>query len=344
MHAAESEATGGDPRRARLPDRHKFTIKLPCMTRIAERTVLFADLRGSTALYETLGNAEATSVVTHTVTALSRAVPACGGDLVKTLGDGLMAVFNTPADGFLSAQKMHEELELLVIRGRERGASAGLRGLRLQVALARGEVVEMGGDCFGDAVNVAARLIDHASDNETLITGEVLSGLTDELRPRFRSLDWMHLRGRAEPVQVHVMGGRRGIDMPATQFGGVPHTLEPEAVRLVWLDVNEVFDGEHMPVVLGRSPQANFRVDDSRVSRSHARLDWHGGSFQLTDLSYNGTYVRFGNAAEVVSLRRGNCTLHGSGWIGLGGSPSDPTAPSVRFELLSFTDTVPHQP
>ena len=37
------------------------------MTRIAERTVLFADLRGSTALFERLGNAEATSVITHTV-------------------------------------------------------------------------------------------------------------------------------------------------------------------------------------------------------------------------------------------------------------------------------------
>ena len=314
------------------------------MTRIAERTVLFADLRGSTALFESLGNAEATSVVTHTVAALSRAVPAFGGDLVKTLGDGLMAVFDTPSAGLQSAQKMHDALEGLVVRGRERGASAGLRGLRLQVALARGEVVEMGGDCFGDAVNVAARLIDHASDNETLITGEVLAGLADEIKPRFRSLDWMHLRGRAEPVQVHVMGGRRGVDMQPTQFGAVPATLEPEAMRLAWLDVNEVFDGGHMPVVMGRSPQANFRVDDGRVSRSHARLDWHGGSFQLTDLSYTGTHVRFGDAAEVVSLRRGRCTLHGSGWIGLGTSPSDPTAPSVRFELLSFSDTVPHGP
>ncbi len=313
------------------------------MTRIAERTVLFADLRGSTSLYETLGNAEASSVVTHTVKALGLAVPACGGALIKTLGDGLMAVFDTPAQGMQSALQMHEVLEDLVNRGRERGASAGLRGLRLQVALARGEVVEMGGDCFGDAVNVSARLIDHASDNETLVTGDVLAGLLEDLQLRFRSLDWMHLRGRAEPVQVHVLGGRRGADLAPTQFGGgAPTTLEPEAVRLVWLDVNEVFDGEHMPVVLGRSPQAQFRVDDSRVSRAHARLDWHGGSFQLTDLSYNGTYVRFGNAEEVVSLRRGQCTLHGSGWIGLGGSPSDPTAPSVRFELLSFNDTVPH--
>ena len=312
------------------------------MTRIAERTVLFADLRGSTSLYETLGNAEATSVVTHTVTAIARAVPACGGQLVKTLGDGLMAVFDTAPQGLQAAQQMHEALEHLVSRGRERGASAGLRGLRLQVALARGEVVEMSGDCFGDAVNVAARLIDHASDNETLITGDVLGGLADEQKQRFRSLDWMQLRGRAEPVQVHVTGGRRGVDQAATQFGGVTTTLEPEAVRLQWLDVNEVFDGGHMPVVLGRSPTAQFRVDDSRVSRAHARVDWHGGAFQLTDLSYNGTYVRFGAAEEVVSLRRGHCTLHGSGWIGLGGSPTDPTAPSVRFELLSFNDTVPH--
>ena len=313
------------------------------MTRIAERTVLFADLRGSTSLYETLGNAEATSVVTHTVTALSRAVPACGGQLIKTLGDGLMAVFATPADGLQSAFQMHDALELLVNRGRERGASAGLRGLRLQVALARGEVVEMAGDCFGDAVNVSARLIDHASDNETLVTGSVLAGLGAEQQARFRSLDWIHLRGRAEPVQVHVLDGRRSADLPATQFGGgIPTTLEPEAVRLTWLDVNEVFDGGHMPVVLGRSPQAQFRVDDSRVSRAHARVDWHGGAFQITDLSYNGTYVRFGDAQEVVSLRRGSCTLHGSGWIGLGGTPSDPTSPSLRFELLSFNDTVPH--
>ena len=312
------------------------------MTRITERTVLFADLRGSTALYETLGNAEATSVVTQTVTALTRAVPACGGQLIKTLGDGLMAVFETSAQGLQSAHQMHESLEQLVVRGREHGASAGLRGLRLQVALARGEVVEMEGDYFGDAVNVAARLIDHASDNETLITANVLAGLAEDLQQRFRSLDWMHLRGRAEPVRVHVLGGRRGADLAATQFGAVPTTLEPEGVRLTWLDVNEVFDGGHMPVVLGRSPQAQFRVDDSRVSRAHARLDWHGGSFQLTDLSYNGSYVRFGSADEVVSLRRGHCTLHGSGWIGLGGSPTDPTAPSVRFELLSFNDTVPH--
>ncbi len=312
------------------------------MTRISDRTVLFADLRGSTALYESLGNAEATSVVTHCVNAMGTPVGANGGKVVKTLGDGLMAVFEAPPSALLAAIQMHDVLEGMVSRGSERGASSGLRGLRLQVAVARGEVVEMAGDCFGDAVNVAARLLDHAGDNETLITADVMRGLSPEMRSRFRSLDRLVLRGRVEPVEVHVMGGRRGggVDPAATQFGEITSVQEPDGVRLMWGGQNRVFSSQRMPVVLGRSPQSAFCVDDARVSRSHARLDWHSGSFQLTDLSYNGTYVRF-NDGEIVSLRRGGCTLHGSGSIGLGGSPADPASACVSFDVLRLADTQP---
>ena len=73
------------------------------MTQISDLTVLFADLRGSTALFETLGNAEATSVVTHCVGALSKTVGEAGGHVVKTLGDGLMAVFPTPGIPLMTA-------------------------------------------------------------------------------------------------------------------------------------------------------------------------------------------------------------------------------------------------
>ncbi len=315
------------------------------MTRISDRTVLFADLRGSTALFETLGNAEATSVVTHCVNALGSTVTSYEGMLVKTLGDGLMAVFDDPMHATQAAMLMHDVLEGMVSRGSERGASSGLRALRLQVGLARGEVVEMNGDCFGDAVNVAARLLDHAGDNETLLTVEVLQGLPLELRSRFRSLDRLVLRGRAEPVQVHVMGGRRGAssEMAATQFGDVGSVAEPDGLRLMWAGLQRVFASQQTPVVLGRSPQATFCVDDGRVSRSHARIDWHSGSFQITDLSYNGTYVRF-NDGEIVSLRRGSCTLHGAGAIGLGGTPTDPGSACVSFDVLRFADTQPQVP
>ncbi len=315
------------------------------MTRIAVRTVVFADLRGSTSLFEKLGNAEATSVVTQTVTALGRVVGECQGQVVKTLGDGLMAVFEHPEHGVGAASAMHDVLDDLIARGRMRGASAGMRSLRLQVAVARGEIVELNGDCFGDAVNVAARLLDHAGDNETLITDEVFNGLALGLRARFRSLDWMHLRGRAEPVLVHLLGGRRHTDTVVTQFGeALPSGAEPDGIRLVWGPLNRLYSGQRLPVVLGRSPQSSFCVDDARVSRSHARIDWHGGTFTLNDLSYNGTYVRFAGDSEVMSLRRGQCTLHGSGVIDLGAMPNDASSAVVQFEVLLIADTQPQDP
>ena len=313
------------------------------MTEIRERTVLFADLRGSTGLFETLGNAEATSLVTQTVGLIAQAVDECKGRLVKTLGVGLMAVFETPNDGVMAAIRMHEMLERVVARGKHHdGASPSLRALRMQVALARGEVVEMNGDCFGDAVNVAARLLNHAGDNETLITAEVMLGLPTAKKLRFRSLDLIAIRGRAEPVHVHVLDQALHGDVAATQFGEIQHSVEPDGIRLVWQELDRVFDVDNMPIILGRSVQATYCITDARVSRSHARIDWHAGSFSITDLSYNGTFVRFASSGDVVSLKRGSCTLHGSGVIGLGSPPVDATSPIVRFEVLHFADTEPH--
>jgi class 3 adenylate cyclase len=312
------------------------------MTQIVERTILFADLRGSTALYETMGNAEATAVVTQSVALAARIVTSLGGQVVKTLGDGLMAMFTESGWAVQAADEMHESMERIGGPSVSR-AGAAPQPLKLQVALAAGEVVEMSGDVFGDAVNVAARLLDHAGDNETLVTATVLAGLDDLQRSRFRNLDKMQLRGRVEPVHVYLLeAARRFGDTAATAFGDIMPAAEPEGIRLVWLDLNRIYTSASLPLVLGRSPQATYCIDDTRVSRSHARIDWHGGTFQLTDLSYNGTYVRFDHDPEVISLRRGTCTLHGSGVIGLGTPPADAVSPSVRFEVMKFADTQPH--
>ena len=314
------------------------------MTQVYQRTVLFADLRGSTSMYETLGNADATTVVTQSVALLASVVEEHGGQVVKTLGDGLMAIFPGPSAGVQASDDMHDSLARVGLPAQAATDTSEPRApvsLKLQVGLAHGEVVEMSGDVFGDAVNVAARLLDHAGDNETLATLSVVEGLEDWERSRFRSLDRMQLRGRAEPVHVYLLEAvRRFGDTAATAFGDMaPASIEPEGIRLIWLDLNRIYSGTSLPVILGRSPQATYIIDDNRVSRSHARIDWHGGTFQLTDLSYNGTYVHFDNDPEIISLRRGACTLHGAGVIGLGTPPSEPVSPCVRFEVMKFADT-----
>lgn len=308
------------------------------MTALVQRCVLFADLRGSTGLFETLGNAEAAAVVTQSVGLMVQIIDGCTGSVIKTLGDGLMATFEDAQDAIDAADEMHDSLERIVAETPRRGAR--LPALKLQVAVAQGEVVQLGGDCFGDAVNVAARLLDRAGDNETLATQQVLEGLEAEDRGRFRSLSKLQLRGRQEAVQVYRLEARRFGETVATLFEGTVPTVVPDGIRLVWLDMNRVFAGTDLPAVLGRSPQATYCIDDTRVSRSHCRIEWHGGTFSVSDLSYNGTFVRFAGSEEVVGLRRGSCTLHGSGVICLGAAPTDPSAPTVHFEVMSFQDTV----
>lgn len=309
------------------------------MSTIIERTVVFADLRGSTSLYESIGNTEASRLVTQAVTLVSRIVEITSGTVVKTLGDGLMAVFKDSESAIQAAREMHEALERI-------GSAADQSvGLKLQVSLTRGEVVEIAGDYFGDAVNVAARLLDHAGDNETLATSDVFEGLPQAMRDQFRSLDKMQLRGRIEPVQVFLHDTHRSFDSHTTAYVEIDNpTQDPEGIRLIWSNLNRIFSPGNLPVVLGRSPQATYCVDDARVSRNHARIDWHGGSFQLTDLSYNGTFVRFANDGEILTLRRGSCTLHGSGTINLGRSTTEGVTPCVKFEVMRFSDTQPQVP
>ncbi len=306
------------------------------MNQLADRCIVFADLRGSTGLFERLGNTQATHVVTSSVASLCGAVEACGGTVIKTLGDGLMASFREPAAAVRAAQSMHEALQQPEVSAGD--AAAGLTGsrpdLKLQVALAHGEVVETDGDCFGDAVNVAARLLDHAGDNEILVTVDVVSQLSALAQRRFRNLDHIAVRGRAEAVHVFLTTPQRVDDFAATRLDASNRTACDRSIQLSWDGHQQQFSSVLLPLTFGRSPQATWCIDDSRVSRLHARIDWTGSTFLLSDMSYNGSFVRFDHDPEVLTLRRARCTLHGSGEIGFGSLPQDQPAQCLRFEVL----------
>lgn len=308
----------------------------------AQRTVLFADLRGSTALYEHLGNAAAAAVVTRAVQALARDGVGEHGRVVKTLGDGLMVLFGAAQEGVAAALRMQE----LLAKGLApdvAGALEAHRGaeIRLHVALEHGEVIEVGQDCYGDAVNVAARLLDHSGDHEILVTLQVLEQLSEPLRRRFRSLNAISLRGRDKTVEVFACAARDLREGATTWYEtGAEASEEPDGIRLWGTTRTLVLGLKSLPAMLGRSPQAQFMVDDARASRLHARLEWRGSCIHLTDLSYNGTYVRFSDG-ELVTLRRSSCILHGHGQIGLGRLPEAGRDGTVEFELLRFDLTEP---
>jgi hypothetical protein len=246
-----------------------------------------------------------------------------------------MATFASCADACGCAEHLHAQLRRLSEEDGLLSGRAPAPQLSLRVALACGEVIEQEGDFFGDAVNVAARLIEHTGDDETLVTDSVRDALPVSLQAAFRSLDRLAIRGRSEPVGVCVALRQDATDIPTTHFGD----LAAELPRTMWLDLswlgrNRSFSSAQTPVLIGRDPQATCQLDLPTVSRSHARIDWHSGGFQLTDLSFNGTSVHF-RGADPLSLRRGTCTLVGSGAIGLGAPAAGQTGAWVEFRVTS---------
>jgi hypothetical protein len=92
-------------------------------------------------------------------------------------------------------------------------------------------------------------------------------------------------------------------------------------------------DAKSSKLALGRGADAALTLNDPRVSRMHATLEWRGGHFVLTDASSYGTWVYLGNQSEAVVLRRTECYLVGSGHIVPGCDRTDDNAPLVAFSI-----------
>lgn len=302
----------------------------------APTTVMFADLTGSTSVFESLGNEAATHAVRALTQWIGQVCERHGGRVVKTLGDGVLALFPAAAyavDAVVQLQREHAR------RQEQRGPA---HHMRLQVGLACGDVVEVSGDCFGDAVNVAARLSDLAGPGEVLATREVVEQVAQPAAGvRFQAMGGMPIRGKSQEHQVSRIEWEEDtstgmLTLPAMDFAMQrPRVRVPAAASIVLESGNLVhaFDADELPVHLGRAREAEFPVFDPRVSRLHARIEWRGQGFVLVDLSSYGTCVRFTGSATDLRLRREECALHDGGEIALGPDFGDFTVPTVRFEL-----------
>ena len=302
----------------------------------ASTTVVFADLTGSTGVFETLGNAKATQAITRLTHWIGQVCEAHSGRVVKMLGDGVLAVF--PAGGgavaaVIEMQRVHQK--------RIKTWPVNLH-MHLQIGLACGEIVEVNGDCYGDAVNVASRLSDMSGADQIWATDTVIQQLSPK-DVRFRSLGPINLKGKAEARVIYRIEWQSEV---ATGFLTIAGDLEqaappgetaPGQIDLSWLDVNASFNASTLPIHIGRVAEANFVINDPRVSRLHAKIEWRQGAFVLADVSSYGTWVRFtsngSDAPAELALRRQECVLLGAGEVALGAPFSDFTVPTVAFHL-----------
>ena len=302
---------------------------------VEQYTVVFTDLYGSTRLFESLGNREATRLVTGITSWIAGVFQAHQGRVVKKLGDGVLCLFDDQPSALaavLAVQRGHQAhlLQLPLVQQ-----------LPIRAGLATGPVELVAHDCYGDTVNVAARLSQLCGPHQILAQASALHGLPQTVDTPFKNLGYLNLRGRVSACQVFQVEWLVASSDPAqavfTRFmtGGVAETADTAAAQVVltWNQMSRTFKPQEKAVQLGRHTLLDVVLSSPVVSRTHARLAWRNGCVMLADVSSNGTWVRFDGARTDVHLRREECVLHGKGQLALGASFADPDTPLVSFSL-----------
>lgn len=169
---------------------------------VRDVTLLFTDLRGSTELYERVGDLNAFALVQQHFAVLEDAARRCRGAIVKTIGDAVMATFLDPADALAAGLDMLAGVA-------ELNARVGRDDILLKMGIHRGAAIAVAqndkADYFGQTVNVAARIQSVADAGEICMSSGAFEapGVAELVRGRAVDQDVVALKGLAAGAVVH---------------------------------------------------------------------------------------------------------------------------------------------
>lgn len=284
--------------------------------------ILFADVAGSTRLYETAGDAVALTLIGRCIDVMKAVCEERDGRVVKTIGDEVMAVFPSAGNAGYASIDMHGRIARLAAEG-------GVR-LAIHAGFHCGPVLEDAADYYGDTVNVASRLCSLAKGGQTLMAAETLDHLPMPLKVRTRSQDVHAVRGKQADIELFELlwqDSEEDLTTLATRRAGRRAQLTLHyGGRAIELDEG---DGA---LTFGRDAANDVVIADRKASRVHARIERRRDKYVLVDHSTNGTFCTLDGEGE-VELHREELLLRGRGRI-VFGHPwvEDPGCEAVLFD------------
>lgn len=282
--------------------------------------ILFADVSGSTRLYETLGDAEARAIVERCLEIVASACKEQGGRVIKTIGDEIMTTYESADHAARAARDVQTRVAALRTA---RGTTVSMH-----LGFHFGPVIADEGDVYGDAVNIAARMTELASGGQIITTAQTVALLSIPLRAGTRDLDSLTIKGKQKDVSIYELLWQETADELTAL--SPRRVARPQRVRLVH-GKRMIELGESTAMfALGRDSANDLVIADRMASRMHARIERRRDNFILVDHSSNGTYVRVEGESEIM-LRREEWRLRGHGYCSFGHPhEQDPT------EVLEF--------
>ena len=163
-------------------------------------TIMFTDLKGSTALYERIGDPPAYHLVREHFAMLGRAVREHDGAVVKTIGDAIMAVFVNPADALDCAVRIHDDFDVF-------NRTSGKEPMIIKLGMHFGRCISVALndrlDYYGTTANKAARLQGQSNGGDIVLSPELASD--PAIQRRLETLptreESAELKGYAEPIR-----------------------------------------------------------------------------------------------------------------------------------------------
>ena len=288
-------------------------------------TILFADVSGSTKLFETRGDVRARAIIATVLKALVDVAQRHGGSLVKTIGDEVLCTFPGALQGLLASTDMQRRVKS--------EADFVVENIGIRIGLHHGEALVEESDVFGDAVNVAARMAALAKRDQIVATASTALGITNAAGLRVRSIGTARVAGKLMPIEIVDVMWQEDVSHVTTVQRVVQFANSPtERMRLVLRHRDREFSIDELadPFTLGREVGHSLTIDADWVSRDHAMIEWKRGHFVLTDRSTNGTWVKIGN--EELMVHRDVFHLRRTGSISLGQASATGSMDLVHFE------------
>ncbi len=288
--------------------------------------ILFADIARSTQIYETLGDKTAKNLIDACISVLSEVTVKYQGTVIKTIGDEIMCTFPTANDAVEAAVKMHQSLEDMPFPEKPDYSSPNI-----YVGFQFGPAIKEGGDIFGDAVNVAARMVALAKQRQIITTEGTVMLLSKEQQSFVRCIDKTTVKGKSGVLRIYeVIWEAHDVTVMPTHKPEIP-TIRSH-LELTYHSQTIKLDENRPSATLGRQRHNDVVVNDSCVSRSHARIEYNRGKFTLIDQSSNGTLIR-SRGRKSILLKREETQLLGSGVIGLGREVKSESKTAVHFAI-----------
>jgi len=298
------------------------------MTNETEVAVLFADVVGSTRLYELLGDHQARDMILTCVDIMRDATERNRGSVIKTIGDEILAIFPTADDAVNAAGEMQQDI----------GAHPGLlvqgQHVAIRIGCHYGPVVLENKDIFGSSVHTANRMTSQAKAGQIILTTDTVDRLSPEWRAVTRQIDVTPLRGRSEEVELfEVLWQQEDATSMLPSIAADARTgHRPMRVRLRYVGREYLLDDSKESLTLGRAEENDVVVKGPLISRTHARVEMARNKVVLVDQSTNGSFVTNQDGKEAF-VRRDSVALSGQGLIGLGHLPEAGSPDAIQYSV-----------